>query len=54
MSNMERTFIGIAVLSIVVAVVGHQDAIVDGMAKAFFGVSMIFFFIVRFFGEKNA
>src|SRR5262249_47860694 len=54
MSNMERAFIGTAVLCVVIAFVGHRMEIVDGLAKAIFGVSMIAFFIVRFFGERNA
>jgi hypothetical protein len=34
--------------------VGRANEIVDGLGKALFGVFVILFFIVRFFGEKNA
>ncbi len=45
-------FLVIAIASLTTAFVGHNNEIVNGLGKALFGVFVILFFIVRFFGEK--
>jgi hypothetical protein len=54
MSNLARTFLGVAIVCLAVGLIGHQNAIVNGLGKALAGVFMILFFIDRFFGERNA
>ena len=54
MSNLEKICVGAALVWLVVAFIGHQHDIVNGLAKAMFGVSVIVFFISRFFGEHHA
>lgn len=54
MLNSGGLLLGLAFLSLVIGLVGHANAIVDGMGKALFGVFVILFLIVRLFGEKNA
>ena len=53
MSN-PLTFLGLALLSLTVGLIGHGSSIVNGMGKALFGVFLIMFLIVRLFGEENA
>ena len=54
MQNSGGIFLGLAVVSLVIGLAGQTNAVVDGMGKAFFGVFMILFLILRLFGEKNA
>jgi uncharacterized membrane protein YtjA (UPF0391 family) len=54
MSNLAITFLGIALVCLITSFVGRANEIVDGLGKALFGVFLILFFIVRFFGEENA
>jgi hypothetical protein len=54
MSTWAYRCAAIAVLSLAVGLIGHNSPIVDGLGKAFFGVFMIMFFIIRFFGVKDA
>ena len=54
MLNSAKVCLGIAILSLVVGFAAHGYPIIDGLAKALFGVFVIAFLIVRLFGEKNA
>ena len=54
MSRLAMILLAVAVVCLLISLVGHSDQIVDGMGKALFGVAMIGFFIVQFFGETRA
>ncbi len=54
MLTWPKAYLAIAILSLVVGLVGHQNGIVNGLGKAFFGVFLILFLIDRLFGEREA
>ena len=54
MSRGAMILLVVALLSLTVGLVGQSSQIVDGLGKAFFGVCMIGFFIVQFFGHESA
>ena len=51
--DMGKIFVGIAILSLIVGIVGRSSPIVDGLGKALFGVFFILYLIDRLFGEKE-
>jgi hypothetical protein len=55
MSKSALGLLGIAFVCLITSLLAHTHEIVDGLGKALFGVFMILFFIVQFFGhEENA
>jgi hypothetical protein len=54
MSNLANILLGVAVICLVTSFVARGSAVLEGLGKALFGTFLILFFIVRFFGEKNA
>lgn len=54
MRNSGGILLAVALLALAVGLVGHGNAIVNGLGKAFFGVFTILFLIQLLFGEKNA
>ena len=54
MSIFTLKFLALAALSLAVGLIGHNHDILTGLAKAMAGVFTIMFFIVHFFGEKEA
>ncbi len=54
MSKTAIILLSIAVVCLLASFLGHANEIIDGLGKALFGVFLILFFIVRFFGEQNA
>jgi uncharacterized membrane protein YtjA (UPF0391 family) len=53
MSKLEITLLALALISLVIGLAGHSAPIVDGLGKAMFGVFLILFFILRFFGGQK-
>jgi hypothetical protein len=54
MLNLGTTFLALAIVSLAVGFLFRSSEVADGLGKAMFGVFLILFFIVRFFGEENA
>ena len=54
MQKYATTFLALAVVCLAVGLLSRHNAVVEGLGKAMFGVFVIGFFIIRFFGEKNA
>jgi hypothetical protein len=54
MQKYATTLIALAIVFLAVGLLARGNAVVEGLGKAMFGVCVIGFFIIRFFGEKNA
>ena len=53
MSNLGKTFLIAAIVSLAIGLLGYKYPIVDGLGKAMFGVFLIGYFIDLFFGERS-
>jgi hypothetical protein len=54
MLNTGVPFLILAIVSLAVGFLFRQMPIIDGLGKAMFGVFLILYFIVRFFGRERA
>ena len=52
MQKYGMIFVALALVSLAIGLLVRHNAVVEGLGKAMFGVFIIGFFIVRFFGEK--
>ena len=52
MQKYRMIFVALALVSLAIGLLVRHNAVVEGLGKAMFGVFIIGFFIVRFFGEK--
>lgn len=53
MTKTTVTLLAIAVVCLAVSFIVPDNEIIDGMGKALFGVFVIMFFIIRFFGGEE-
>jgi hypothetical protein len=53
MSKTTVSLLAIAVVCLIVSFAVPDNDIIDGMGKALFGVFVIMFFIIRFFGDEE-